>query len=562
MKMLLLLGLVLSSVYSCSNAQPQDPAACWKSIKTVEGCFESIISIFRGHFGNVKKECCETVNGFADNCWPIIFPSMPYIRFFIKGLCLLKYPQLESPRVIKLQAKETGKNPNFLLRIDPDGAETTDMLLESGQDRLMDASAPSLAYSSATSKAQSCLGLAKSCLGLAKLSGLQAQLNQVQEDLKKANEQIEFLKKEKAQTLDGLKQSEKLAEEANEKLKRHWQLRNELRRIPRLRNSELLNWNRPESRLFRKKEEAWLKEPVKGAAWFKGRKVAIEGNEVVSKLKSEIEMLRGELEKVGILEKTLKEQEGASEQIHVDLEAAKMAESCANNLAAEWKNKADELKKQVEELNKLNRSTSESMESIMKQLEETSQVLHKENSENDMLKDKVELLEMTIGQQKRDLEESGRQVSITKEESSKLEKLVESMKSNLEIAEEEKARAVDNEKVAAADIQKLLKEKREVESELESFKKEEEESKKAIESLKVDLQEVSTEAKEAKEKLLTSEVENESHVAEIESLKFAAKETNEKYEKMLEDARYEISNLTIALENAKNEFQNSKTGWE
>ncbi|XP_019059195.1 PREDICTED: WEB family protein At4g27595, chloroplastic-like [Tarenaya hassleriana] len=499
MKMLILLGLVLSSVYSCSNAQPQDPAACWKSIKTVEGCFESIISIFRGHFGNVKKECCETVNGFADNCWPIIFPSMPYIRFFIKGLCLLKYPQLESPRGCHrtglLETPRSKPSPptppaSKLSAAKSDGNSLSPV---SSSRLSLDRSPQSVSSKPVSDRRNARVPTppekAQSRLGLAKLSDLQAQLNQVQEDLKKANEQIEFLKKEKAQALDGLKQSEKLAEEANEKIKKALAAQKRAEEDSEIEKFRVIELEQTGIEAVQKKKEALLKEVesirnqhtvdisallsttvelqmvrqeltmtadaknkalyhaeeatkiaeiqadkveilsselsrLKALLGSKQEKVAIEGNEVVSKLKSEIEMLRGELEKVGILEKTLKEQEGTSEQLHVDLEAAKMVESCANNLAAEWKNKADELEKQVEESNKLKRSTSESMEFVMKQLEENNQLLHKANSENDTLKEKVELLEMTIGQQKRDLEESERQVSIAKEESSKLEKLV------------------------------------------------------------------------------------------------------------------------------------------
>jgi hypothetical protein len=289
------------------------------------------------------------------------------------------------------------------------------------------------------------------------------------------------------------------------------------------------------------------------------QKKSNEDDEVVSKLKSEIEMLRGKLEKVSILENTLKDQEESIELLHVDLQAAKMVESYANNLAAEWKNEVD---KQVEESKELKTSASESLDLAMKQLEENNHALHEAELGNATLKEKVESLVTTIGRQENDLEESQHQVCISKEETSKLEKLVESIKSDLETTQGEKVRALLNEKTATSQIQNLLSEKTELATELENCKKEEEKIKKAMESLTLDLQEVSVEAKEAKEKLLTCQAELELCGVQIESLKLAEKDTNEKHGKMLEDARNEIDGLKSSLENTENEFFNSKTEWE
>lgn len=50
--------------------------------------------------------------------------------------------------------------------------------------------------------------------------------------------------------------------------------------------------------------------------------------------------------------------------------------------------------------------------------------------------------------------------------------------------------------------------------------------------------------------------------SQVDSLKLASKETNEKYEKMLEDARNEIDSLKSTVDSIQNEFENSKAGWE
>lgn len=88
----LLMVVVFSMTWSHSTAQPTDPKGCLKAFKsTLNGCLESIKKILHGHFHGIKKECCATVIGVSDLCWPMIFPSMPYIRFVLKGICTIKY---------------------------------------------------------------------------------------------------------------------------------------------------------------------------------------------------------------------------------------------------------------------------------------------------------------------------------------------------------------------------------------------------------------------------------------------------------------------------------------
>ncbi|XP_019093371.1 PREDICTED: uncharacterized protein LOC109129543 [Camelina sativa] len=73
-----------------SSAQPMYPDHCWNDMKRFPGCLENIKGIFHFPLREIRKECCLVVNSFSDTCWPIIFPSMPYIRFMIKGICLIK----------------------------------------------------------------------------------------------------------------------------------------------------------------------------------------------------------------------------------------------------------------------------------------------------------------------------------------------------------------------------------------------------------------------------------------------------------------------------------------
>lgn len=289
---------------------------------------------------------------------------------------------------------------------------------------------------------------------------------------------------------------------------------------------------------------------------------ASENNKMVLKLQSEIDSLKQELEKGKGVEEKLVEKEASIEQLNVELEAAKMAESYARSLVKEWKNRVEELEMRVEEANKLERSASESLNSVMKQLEGNNDLLHDAESEVLSLKEKVGLLEITIGRQKGDLEESESRLDMAREESSEIAKKVESLKSELETVKEEKAHALDNEKLAASSVQTLLEEKNKLMNELENSRDEEEKSKKAMESLASALHEVSVEAREAKEKLLSSQAEHENYETQIADLKLVLKATNEKYENMLDDAKHEIHLLTNTIQQSKNEFEDSKAEWE
>lgn len=289
---------------------------------------------------------------------------------------------------------------------------------------------------------------------------------------------------------------------------------------------------------------------------------ADENAKLVAELKLEIETLRQELENAKSYEEILAEKEASLEQLNVELEAAKMAESYAHSLMDEWKKKVEELELQTEETKRLERSASESLESVMKQLEGSNDLLHDAESEIASLKEKVGLLEISNRRQKADFEESERHLQMAEEEASNLEKKVESLTAELEAVKEEKTQALNNEKLAASSVQTLLEEKNKLINELENSRDEEEKSKKAMESLASALHEVSSEAREAKEKLLSVQGEHENYETQIEDLKLALKETNEKYKTLLDDAKQEIDILTNLNEQSKQEQQNLKSEWE
>lgn len=292
------------------------------------------------------------------------------------------------------------------------------------------------------------------------------------------------------------------------------------------------------------------------------RKEDSQKNKLLEDLKLEVEALTEELEEAKSYEEKLVEKEALLEQLNVDLEASRMAESYAHNLLEECQKKVDELEAQSKEARRLERSASESLESIMKQLEGSNDFLHDAEAEIASLKEKVGLLEMSTARQKGDLEEAERRAQVSREEASEMSKKVESLITELETVKEEKTQAIEHEKLAAESVQSLLEEKNKLINELESSREEEEKSKKAMESLASALHEVSSEAREAKERFLSSQAEQEHYETQIEDLKLVLKATNEKYESLLDEAKEKIDDLSTSVEQSKHDHQILKAEWE
>ncbi|KAI4322015.1 hypothetical protein L6164_021741 [Bauhinia variegata] len=461
---------------------------------------------------------------------------------------------------------------------------------------------------------------------VAKGSDLQAQLNLAQEDLKKVKEQLIQAEKEKAKASDELKEAQRVAEEANEKLREALVAQKRAEEDSEIEKFRAVELEQAGIEAAKKREEEWEKEvesvrnqhasdvaalmsttqelqrvkqeltmicDAKNQALSHAddatrfaeihaekaeilsaelaqlktlldSKLEMEAseNKIILKLRTEIDTLKQELEKGKGYEEKLMEKETSIEQLNIELEAARMAESYAHSLLEEWKKKVEVLEMSVEEANKLERSASESLESVMKQVKENNDLLHGAESEIATLKEKVGLLEMTIGRKRGDLEDSEQRLLMAEEENSEISKKVESLQAELEAVKEEKSQALNNEKLAASSVQTLLEEKSKLINELENSREEEEKSKKAMESLASALHEVSAESREAKEKLLNNQVEHQSYETQIEDLKLVVKATDEKYVSMLDDAMHEIDLLRSSIEKSKNDFDDSKAEWE
>ncbi|XP_077234971.1 WEB family protein At3g02930, chloroplastic-like [Tasmannia lanceolata] len=283
-----------------------------------------------------------------------------------------------------------------------------------------------------------------------------------------------------------------------------------------------------------------------------------EDDELVKRLNSEVDSLKEELEKAKTDEGKLAAMEGLIEELRIKVSDAKRAESDASNLVDEWKKKSEILELRVEEATQSERSASESLVSVMKQLEGSNILLQSSESEIGSLRGRVESLEISLRTHKGLLEESERHLEAAKQEAMEMTKTVENLKLELESVKEEKMQALDNELLAASSIQSLLEEKNKLISDLEASRDEEDKSKKAMESLASALHEVSTEARDAKEKLSTIQAELENAFSQIEVLKLVLRRTEEKYEAMLDEAKDEIEHLKNTVERCELEAKSSK----
>ncbi|GAU51347.1 hypothetical protein TSUD_412950 [Trifolium subterraneum] len=364
----------------------------------------------------------------------------------------------------------------------------------------------------------------------AKSSELQTQLSAAQEDLKKAKEQLIKAEKEKENAINELKEAQKLSEEPNEKLReamvaqkraedgseiekfRAVELELKLLRRRKRNGRESLkvcdriqydigySVNRALSHaddatkiaeIHVEKVEILSAELIR----LKGlldSKLEIEAseNKIVSELQTEIESLKQELEKAKDYDEKLAEKATLIEQLNVEFEAAKMAESYAHSMLDERRTK----------------------------LEGKNELLHDAESEISSLKEKVGMLEMTIGRQRGDLEDSEHCLLEAKEENLEMSKRIESLESEIETVNKEKAQALNKEKISALNVQTLLEEKNKLIIELEISRQEEKKTKKAMDSLASALHEVSAEARDSKEKLLANQAQHEGYESQIEDL--------------------------------------------
>ncbi|KAJ6817329.1 WEB family protein-like, chloroplastic [Iris pallida] len=232
---------------------------------------------------------------------------------------------------------------------------------------------------------------------------------------------------------------------------------------------------------------------------------------------------------------------GKVESLGIEVAEVKRAELRATEEAREWKNRAESIEAQLVESKRQEKSATESLASLSKQLEERNSSLEGAESAASL---RVKSLEIEVARCKQELAEA---------------------KQLLDAEHIEATR-----KATASNAEGFSEEKSQLMRELETARGEEEKAKKAMEGLASALHEVSAEAREAQERLFAKRVEFEDAYAQIEQLRSALKNTEENYEVMLDEARYEIVCLKKSIERFETEASDSKAqseastakGWE
>lgn len=63
-------------------------AECWKDLRVIKGCVWQIYGfIFAG--SEIGKECCDAFLAVTEDCWPKMFPLLPFFGPLVKTHCYI-----------------------------------------------------------------------------------------------------------------------------------------------------------------------------------------------------------------------------------------------------------------------------------------------------------------------------------------------------------------------------------------------------------------------------------------------------------------------------------------
>ncbi|XP_020596661.1 WEB family protein At5g16730, chloroplastic-like isoform X2 [Phalaenopsis equestris] len=280
-----------------------------------------------------------------------------------------------------------------------------------------------------------------------------------------------------------------------------------------------------------------------------------ENQEIVEKLNLEIDCLKSKLEKTKFTDVKLVEMEVLLEAINTELNVAKTGKLDAIKFVDALKQQVELLLVQLQEAKLSQKSSTHLSDLVSKQLEDCKLALRNSESELAALREKVISLNLEAVNHKEDLKKSERQLNEANIEASEMAKTVVALKLELQNLKQEKLDVMENDKIVASEIQSLTEEKEKLMKELEAARNESENSKKAMEELASALKEVSLEARETREILLEKHADLENFYFQTEHLRSALKNTEESYQVMLDEARYEIICLKKSIERAQTEAE-------
>ncbi|KAG6515342.1 WEB family protein At3g02930, chloroplastic-like [Zingiber officinale] len=273
-----------------------------------------------------------------------------------------------------------------------------------------------------------------------------------------------------------------------------------------------------------------------------------EAGERIKKLNADTNALQVELERAKTAEEKLPEMEALVGQLRMEITDAKKATADASKEVGELKEAVTLLETKLKEADQSKKSATESLETAREKIHECTTLLQDAETEIADLKRKVKHMEIEVANCKIGLKDSERKLYLSEEEVMSLSETVTVLKDEVKKLEEEKLQALGKDKAAAFGIEKLLKEKDKLNDELKTSKDEVESLKKAMEDLVSALHDKSSEARENQERLLAVQTDMDDSRVQIEQLNSAFKNTEERYEVMLDEARYEIVCLKKNIE--------------
>ncbi|XP_022855001.1 WEB family protein At5g16730, chloroplastic-like [Olea europaea var. sylvestris] len=241
-----------------------------------------------------------------------------------------------------------------------------------------------------------------------------------------------------------------------------------------------------------------------------------------------IKSLELELGKTKQFEFALLERDASLDKLKEEFSSVRESNMQATELLSEGEKKIRELEDQVERGKQSESKMIDLMEIKTKQHEQTEIVLEELKLETTSLREKIELLQDSSKQNSRDLNNA----DFSDEEN-------EGLKAELRLTKENLARAQEDEKKASLKVKSLLEEMELLKNELKLAIDAEERSTNAMEDLALALKEVTAEANQTKEKLVNAQMELEQIKAAAEKLKEMAGSTDERHQKLLDEAKQE-----------------------
>ncbi|KAL6010062.1 hypothetical protein ACLOJK_000493 [Asimina triloba] len=173
----------------------------------------------------------------------------------------------------------------------------------------------------------------------------------------------------------------------------------------------------------------------------------------------------------------------------------------------------------------------------------------------------IESMEVSFGLNSGEPNASHRSMETAKLDMQAMEETVEGFESQLRMTKEELDSALEREKAEISKARGLSMEISQLKNQLVLATEAEEQSRKAMDDLALVLKEVMTEATKVKRQLSTTQIEVETARAETEHTKLVLKNTEARFQGLVEEARAEIKRMEEAAERLKLEAKESHTAW-